>query len=111
MRNSYYGPGEGLATRFVADERASHYWDSAGLLVKAYDQVLGLHQDAWDVYLVYGRGVWWNGDLPPPPDFWMHQLGSPLHANAVPGPFLDADVFTGRATGMLGAADTGGSSR
>lgn len=94
-----------VATRFVADGRATHYWDSAGVLVQAYDQVLGLHQDAWDVYLLYGRGTRWDGPLPPVPNFWMHQLGSPLHAQGVPAPFLDPDVFAERATATLIGAD------
>jgi hypothetical protein len=29
---------------------------------------------AWDVYLVYAPGVRWEGDTPPTPTFWMHQL-------------------------------------
>jgi hypothetical protein len=28
---------------------------------------------AWDIFLLYRAGVVW-GEVPPTPDFWMHQL-------------------------------------
>jgi hypothetical protein len=89
-----------VATRFVADRRASHYWDSAGVLVKAYDPVLGLTEDAWDVYLLYGPDARWDGPTPPHPDFWMHQL----HLEARPGASgspLDPAVFAAHADSLL----------
>jgi hypothetical protein len=89
-----------VATRFVADRRASHYWDSAGVLVKAFEPVLGLNQDAWDVYLLYGPEVTWDGPTPPQPDIWMHQLHLPAHSVAS-GSFLDPVVFAGHADSLL----------
>jgi hypothetical protein len=84
-----------LATRFVLDPRATHYWDASGLLVHGYDPVLGLGQDAWDVYLLYGPTARWDGPTPPRPDFWMHQI------NTAAGPRLDPDVFATRADSLL----------
>ena len=89
-----------VATRFVADRRASHYWDSASVLVKAYDPVLGLHQDAWDVYLLYGPDARWDGPTPPRPSFWMHQLHLPAGPDASGSP-LDPAVFAARTDSLL----------
>jgi len=63
------------ATPTVPDERARHYWDSTGYLVHAYNRVLNLGQDAWDVYLLYGPQTRWDATDPPVPSFWMDQLG------------------------------------
>ena len=86
-----------MATRMVPDPRALHYWDESGLTLGAFQTVLGLPEDAWDVYLLYGPSVRWEGDLPPKPDYWMHQLES---AEGL-APFLDPDVFAERATALL----------
>jgi hypothetical protein len=86
------------ATHTVADPRASHYWDGAAFLVRSYDTVLGLHQDAWDVYLLYGPDVRWDGADPPPPTYWMTQLGD------TPGPTLDAKAFADHARTLLARA-------
>lgn len=87
-----------LATKFVPDPRASHYWDGDKLLVHQYDTVLGLGQDAWDVYLLYGPKARWDGATPPAPDFWMHQL------NTDAGPRLDPQVFAAQANKALSAS-------
>src|SRR6516165_1153098 len=43
---------------------------------KAYSSILHLPSGlpAWDVYLVFGPEVHWEGS-PPAPTYWMHQLG------------------------------------
>ena len=64
------------ATAKIPDERASHYWDEKGALKVAYHRALKMNELAWDVYYVYGRGAEWTGDLPPVPDYYMHQLRS-----------------------------------
>lgn len=85
-----------MATRLIADARAVHFWDGNGLTLKAYQTVLGLPGDAWDVYMLYGPDARWDDELPPKPDFWMHQLGGDVAA-----PFLDPDVFAARAKALL----------
>ena len=35
---------------------------------------LKLKSTAWDVYLVYAPGIKWEGNQPPEPSLWMHQL-------------------------------------
>ena len=49
-------------------------WDRNREIGKAFEKTLGLTRTAWDVYLVYEPGVTWNGELPPRPSYWMHQL-------------------------------------
>lgn len=87
----------GVATRIVSDPRALHYWDGNGLTMAAFQRVLNLPGDAWDVFLLYGPGARWDGELPPKPDYWMHQLGGPEKG----APFLDPDVFARQANQLL----------
>jgi hypothetical protein len=89
-----------VATQFVPDARATHYWDASEVLVHDYDTVLALGEDAWDVYMIYGPAAVWHDAAPPIPAFWMHQLGSPSHPR-VPGPFLDPGVFAAHADSLL----------
>jgi hypothetical protein len=89
-----------FATRLVPDARASHYWDGGGVTIRGYERVLELPEPAWDIYLVYGPAIRWDGDLPPKPDFWMHQLGSP-DAPRVSGPFLDPEAFAAQVNVLL----------
>jgi hypothetical protein len=83
------------ATHTVADPRAGHYWDGNGYLLHAYDRTLGLGQDAWDVYLLYGPETRWDSSDPPAPAYWMNQLGG---AN---GPTLDSQTFADHARALL----------
>lgn len=96
--------GEGkdvpVATRLVPDARAEHYWDETAAVMGAFTRALELPEDAWDVYLIYGPAAQWDGDVPPKPDYWMHQLGSKSRPR-VAGPYLDPDVFAARANEML----------
>jgi len=84
-----------MATRFVPDPRATHFWDGSKVLVQGFNPVLGLGQDAWDVYLIYGPTARWDGPTPPRPDFWMHQL------NTSAGPPLDPQAFAAHADSLL----------
>jgi len=74
------------ATRVVAAGWAQQYWDGNDLLGQQYKQVLGWNDDAWDVYFLYGPKARWTGNLPPAPDFFMHQTEER-------GPRLDAHAF------------------
>jgi hypothetical protein len=89
------------ATRLVPSAGALHYWDQTGTLMERYAEVLGFGEDAWDVYLLYGPGARWEGELPPAPDFWMHQLGTPERPR-VEGPYLEAGKLRARVAELLG---------
>lgn len=88
----------GVATRVVPDVRASHYWDGTGVTMQQWRQVMGMTEDAWDVYFLYDRSAKWTGDLPPKPIFWMHQLGGLSKDN-----YLDPDVFAAKTNAVLKA--------
>ena len=89
------------ATRLVPDARATHYWDGGGVTVQQYRNALGLPEDAWDIYMVYGSNARWDGELPPRPDYWMHQLGPPGDPR-INGPYLDPAAFAARVSSLLG---------
>ena len=91
------------ATREVADTRSRHYWDGSSASMRAVRATLGISEDAWDVFLLYPPGVRWEGEHPPAPDFWMHQLGSESNPR-VTGPYLDTDTFLTRTRAVLAAA-------
>ncbi|GAC1418496.1 MAG: hypothetical protein NVSMB57_13130 [Actinomycetota bacterium] len=84
--------------KLVPDTRVHHYWDGGDVLGRAYGKVLPTPGAAWDVYLLYPRGVRWSASTPPKPAFWMHQLGGVTAA-----PRLDPDVFRGRVEQALRA--------
>jgi hypothetical protein len=82
------------ATRVVAAPWAQQYWDGNDLLGQQYKQVLGWNDDAWDVYFLYGPKAQWKGNLPPAPDFFMHQTEEK-------GPRLDAHAFGSKVDELL----------
>jgi len=56
------------------DPRVAEAWDGQRAAGAQFARMLKLKGTAWDVYLLYPRGARWEGDAPPPPTFWMHQL-------------------------------------
>jgi hypothetical protein len=88
------------ATTEVPDPRARHYWDGDSLLVDGYRRTLSLPEPGWDLFLLYDRDARWDGDEPPAPAYWMHQLGSAARPR-VDGPYLDAGVFLERTRQLL----------
>jgi hypothetical protein len=82
------------ATREVWDPRARQYWDADGWLMNAYKEVLGgfPFEPVWDTYILYGADARWDGDNPPKPAYWMHQLGSAKRPRAI-GPFWNPAEF------------------
>lgn len=64
----------GRATKSLHDPRVTHYWDGDNVISQAYTPVLGLKEEAWDVYLLYDKDAEWD-DTPPKPVFWQEQLG------------------------------------
>ena len=61
-------------TKF-SDPRVQQFWDEDRILGQLLSQTLNLKESvAWDVYLVYPPNHAWDTELPPTPEFWMHQL-------------------------------------
>ena len=52
-----------------------HYWDPDRMFGRLLAQTLNLTTSiAWDVYLLYPPEHDWDTELPPVPEYWMHQL-------------------------------------
>lgn len=64
----------GRATKRLSDPRVSHYWDGENVFAQTFAPVLGVEDQAWDVYLLYDGAAEW-GDAPPKPVYWQEQLG------------------------------------
>lgn len=75
------------------------YWDPHGVAGHDFENILGITQFAWDVYMIYGPNQTWSTDLPPKPRFWMHQLNGLSRER-----FLNADVFADQVQRMLAHA-------
>jgi len=58
----------------VRDARIWQGWNGNRNLGNLFERTLHLHETAWDVYLLYKPGIKWEGQDPPAPTFWMHQL-------------------------------------
>ena len=90
------------ATREVSDARSLHYWDGESASMRAVRATLELSGDPWDIFLLYPPGARWDGDNPPQPKFWMHQLGSPRKPQ-LNGPYLDPETFLARTRAVIAA--------
>lgn len=78
--------------------RIYNYWDGAGTIGALYQKVLNIDIWAWDVWFVYGPDAVWEGETPPEPDFWQHQL-QPLPKETR----LDKEVFAGETLARVKA--------
>lgn len=81
------------------DERINQTWDPQHQTGKLFANTLGLKKTAWDVYLLYEPGVKWQGDTPPQPTFWMHQLKEDSGANQQL--CLNQDTFSNELAKLL----------
>ena len=100
------GAGVGDAPALVSDARARHYYDPGRTAGRAIARSLGTvgseSQIAWDMYLFYGPAAEWrDGDDPPSPDAWLHQLGGKGRAWADPSRYRWSEALV---EGLLGLA-------
>jgi copper chaperone CopZ len=63
------------------DPRLTEGWDGGRAIGDLFARRLALRGTAWDVYLLYDRGVRWEETEPPAPSFWMHQLKASVGAD------------------------------
>ena len=80
----------GRATKRLDEPRVSHWWDGDNVLTQGYAPVLGIDDQAWDVYLLYDKDAEW-GDTPPKPTYWQEQLGISKETQ-LDGPKLTAEI-------------------
>ena len=90
------------ATKEIWDGRATHYWDAGGQLIESYRAVLGgfVDEPVWDTFVLYGPDTKWDGDRPPVPAFWMHQLGTAKRPRVTTGPFWHPASFLDKARSL-----------
>ncbi len=62
-------------------ENVMHLWDGSREVSARFAEMLSLTGPGWDLYLLYRRGIRWDGELPPTPTFWMHQLSPDVGAD------------------------------
>jgi hypothetical protein len=87
---------KGKETEF-SDPRITHYWDPDHILGRLLSRTLNLQASmAWDVYLIYPPDHPWDEELPPRPEFWMHQL------NEEPTLFLDPHRLKHNVQAIIG---------
>lgn len=62
------------ATRFLDDERTTHFWTTGNAVAARFSGPLGLPEDelAWDTFLLFSPGQLWSEDESPQPAFFMH---------------------------------------
>ena len=95
------------AATFV-DGRVAHFWDPDKAMGELTMKTLSLHKTAWDVYLVYPPSVTWEGDTPPTPSFYMHQL-SPVTYGVDAIQRLDPERLMGEVRQALASGSRGAS--
>lgn len=82
--------------------RIYHYWDPIGTIGQLYSGVLETEAFAWDVWLVYGPEAVWEGETPPTPDYWEHQLPGAFGRDK----YLDKKRFAAEVIKRVNELDT-----
>jgi hypothetical protein len=81
------------ATRFLNDDRTTHFWTDDDVLALRFRDPVGLPAEemAWDTFLLFAPGQRW-GDEPPSPAFAMHYGKSLPEELRLHGPTLRQKV-------------------
>lgn len=73
-----------------SDARIKQLWDPDRIFGPLLSQTLNLSISiAWDVYLLYPPDHPWNRELPPAPEFWMHQQNEEMSLYLDPARFKE----------------------
>ncbi|HET8669126.1 MAG TPA: hypothetical protein VFM05_00465 [Candidatus Saccharimonadales bacterium] len=79
-----------------ADALVRQFWDPERILGRLLSQTLNITISiAWDVYLLYPPDHPWNAELPPAPEFWMHQQDEEISL------YLDPSRFKAHLQSLL----------
>jgi hypothetical protein len=94
------------AATLLRNDHVHHYWNPSGSFGRELSDGLELKVDgeevyAWDVWLVYGPDAVWEGELPPKPEYFMHQLWALGETDL---PRFNSKVFAQRVHQLLAAA-------
>lgn len=84
------------AAELLHNAHVRHYWNPSGSFGRELSEAVGLKRGdksvyAWDVWLIYGPEVTWNGASPPKPRRLMHQLRALQGSTEFP--HLDSKAF------------------
>ncbi len=85
-----------LAARYLQGDRVRHYWDARGASGELFQQILGVSQYAWNVWMMFTPEAAWDDEDPPAPLSWMHQLYGLPEAS-----FLEARAFAADVRALL----------
>lgn len=73
-----------------SDARVRQFWDPGRICGELLSKTLNLTiAIAWDVYLLYPPDHPWNRELPPAPEFWMHQQNEEMSLYLDPARFKE----------------------
>ena len=73
-----------------SDARVRQFWDPGRICGELLSKTLNLTITiAWDVYLLYPPDHPWNAELPPAPEFWMHQQNEDMNLYLDPPRFKE----------------------
>lgn len=73
-----------------SDARVRQFWDPGRICGELLSKTLNLAICiAWDVYLLYPPDHPWNAELPPVPEFWMHQQNEDMSLYLDPARFKE----------------------
>ena len=73
-----------------SDARVRQFWDPSRIFGELLSKTLNLTiAIAWDVYLLYPPDHPWNAELPPVPEFWMHQQNEDMSLYLDPARFKE----------------------
>ena len=94
------------AATLLRNDHVHHYWNPSGSFGRELAEGLDLKVDgeevyAWDVWLVYGPDAVWDGERPPKPEYFMHQLWA---LGGTDLPRFDSEVFARKVHQLLATA-------
>ena len=82
-----------------ADPRVHHFHDPEQRVGRALSKSLKWEDKAWDIYVLYPKGVQWSGDLPKP-QAYVHQLSQ----RSGDGHYCTGEDLTVRLRKLVGEA-------
>jgi hypothetical protein len=87
--------------------RVHHYWEETGVIGLHYADVMEVGMYVWDFWAIYGPDVRWEGELPPKPAYYEHQLGvtSQKFRTFPKELVLDAERFAAKSQAYIDAVD------
>lgn len=87
------------AAELLRGPRIEHYWQESGMIGVSYQPQFDTETYIWDFWFVYGPDAIWEGEAPPEPAFWQHQLRRGFPRDR----YLDREVFASETLALVDA--------